>query len=530
MPRALPALLLCVAVAGCFGARPDPAPAPGPDGGASDAGAPDGGSDGGAPDAGPGDGGAPDAGPADGGCADGQHVCSSQCVAEGPQSCGPSCALCPEPAHSIPSCRSGFCAFSCQQGYTQCGDACADLQRDLRHCGACGTACAAGSLCVAGACTAWSGQFDAPQLLLGLDAGAAVAVADMDGDGLDDVLLKKGPQYTELFLSSDGGTFTHVVESTGSEHSLTDWVDYTTGALVVAGDATGDGKPDVLVAKWRDFMSFVASPDGLQPMYPPSLSLGTGLGFWDGPLGQSALLLAPLSGAALPELVSAVDITTGNFGDRDYEQIVVHRNQGAGVFVLDYSLRHPAKLGPVVAARLSRGGAPGLAAIQTGWNTDPSKLVVFANAAGTLQAAQLLASDAYAPILAVDLDGDGLDDVVVGGVDGLRIFLGQGGASFKEGTAVSLAPRYLGAVATADLDGDGNADLVVYAAPKYGATDQTGRLQILLGKGDGTFSAMPAQTVEGDWLDLRVGRFDGDRYWDVLAVQPLAASVLRGQP
>ena len=40
---------------------------------------------------------------------------------------------------------------------TACDGVCVDLQNDRRHCGACGTACAAGSVCTAGACVANAG-------------------------------------------------------------------------------------------------------------------------------------------------------------------------------------------------------------------------------------------------------------------------------------------------------------------------------------------------------------------------------------
>jgi len=40
----------------------------------------------------------------------------------------------------------------CQAAETNCSGVCADLTKDAAHCGACGTACGAGSLCCAGAC------------------------------------------------------------------------------------------------------------------------------------------------------------------------------------------------------------------------------------------------------------------------------------------------------------------------------------------------------------------------------------------
>jgi len=41
---------------------------------------------------------------------------------------------------------------SCRPSQTRCGDRCADTRSDPEHCGGCGKACAAQSLCQSGAC------------------------------------------------------------------------------------------------------------------------------------------------------------------------------------------------------------------------------------------------------------------------------------------------------------------------------------------------------------------------------------------
>jgi hypothetical protein len=69
--------------------------------------------------------------------------------------CGRVCAV----ARGTPVCRAGACAvMSCAAGYGDCNtnatDGCeAELATDAANCGMCGRACAAGRMCVAGACS-----------------------------------------------------------------------------------------------------------------------------------------------------------------------------------------------------------------------------------------------------------------------------------------------------------------------------------------------------------------------------------------
>ncbi len=62
--------------------------------------------------------------------------------------CGTSCA-------AGERCEAGACTATCGAGTTACAGACVDLQSSPSHCGACTNACPTGSACVAGACAAF---------------------------------------------------------------------------------------------------------------------------------------------------------------------------------------------------------------------------------------------------------------------------------------------------------------------------------------------------------------------------------------
>ena len=109
----------------------------------------------------------------------GTAPCGGSCVdtASDPNNCGACGAACLvgqlcTGGGCVPVCTgggvctaTGFCETSCPTGSALCGSTagttatvfCKDLQSDATHCGACGTVCASGQACVAGACTAACG-------------------------------------------------------------------------------------------------------------------------------------------------------------------------------------------------------------------------------------------------------------------------------------------------------------------------------------------------------------------------------------
>ncbi len=121
-------------------------------------------------------------------------------------------------------------------------------------------------------------------------------------------------------------------------------------------------------------------------------------------------------------------------------------------------------------------------------------------------------------LLAADLNNDGkLDLVTVNHLDGtVSVLLGNGDGSFQTDQAIPVMPQYmsLNAITVADMNGDGNLDLLVAS---YGA-GSTG-VDILLGNGDGTFQA-PKDSITNPGLpvsptSLTTADFNGDGKLDV---------------
>src|ERR1051325_5305539 len=105
-------------------------------------------------------------------------------------------------------------------------------------------------------------------------------------------------------------------------------------------------------------------------------------------------------------------------------------------------------------------------------------------------------------------------DLVIndGATTSLRLLLGNGDGSFRDGGRIGGGPSNSGQIFIADFNGDGKADI---------ASD-SGIVEIYLGRGDGTFQA-PLRTVLPLGHVLLVADVTGDGFPDLIAGSEILA-------
>jgi len=367
-----------------------------------------------------------------------------------------------------------------------------------------------------------SGGFTLRQTMTFPEAPGRPLVADLTGDGLDDVVVTTGSRV-RIFVSHTDGSLSETTFDGGMSWSL------------LARDLDGDGRLDLIGLSQSavtvflqiaplDFQALPPVPipfmydswfvaDDLDSDGRVDLLLGN-MTLWHGngdgtfaapgaPVFPSRIIagaVADLDGDERPDLVLALGET----------QVTTARSEGGGAFVLPDVV---AGLGIVptnaVLADIDEDGLNDLL-----WNRLDIVWARGREGGGFAQPDVIHLPDTALAFTVADINRDGhLDIVATTTRDTAIVLLGRGDGTFvNSGTlAVGLSPR---AVAAGDLNQDGRVDIVIGNGGVY-YDPQSSSISVLIGNGDGTFQAERRYKTSASPRELALGDFNEDGHVDV---------------
>jgi hypothetical protein len=368
----------------------------------------------------------------------------------------------------------------------------------------------------------------------GGQSAMSAAVADINGDGKPDLVVlnacsssvgcSDGEQIGVLLGDGDG-TFQPALTygSGGTSSGL--------GSLAIA-DVNGDGKADVVVtnACGKDSNCTAGSLSVLlgngDGTFQPAVTYGSG-GYLD-----VSVAVADVNGDNKPDLLVADNCADNTCGGDGLVGVLL--GNGDGSFQPVMTLSSGGKIAEWVAvADVNGDGKPDLL-VANGCNSNCSEGTVgilVGNGDGSFQPAVAYSSGGKSArsIAVADVNGDRKPDLLVanycvtestcsgGGPGAVGVLLGNGDGTFRPAATYSSGADDANSIVVADVNGDGNPDLLVINQCADLINCTSGAVGVLLGGGDGTFQ-QPATFGSGGYSaqSIAVADVNGDGNSDLL--------------
>lgn len=327
-----------------------------------------------------------------------------------------------------------------------------------------------------------------------------VAVADFNQDGKLDLAAAFG-----TFASCCSGVSVLLGNGNGS---FAPAVNYPLSGVpfgIAAGDFKGDGRLSVAVVT-QDSSGSGASEVSILPGNGNG-TFGTAIVSPTGPLA-STVIAADFNGDGKLDLVTTEFRIADRLGNT--ANLAILLGNGDGSFKAPNEIIFEGETFPfaLAAGDFNRDHHTDLAFVAAFFGGFNAVGILTGKGDGTFVLSDPFfftpgASPAGATI--ADLNGDGNLDVVVFGANAIDVLLGQGNGTLGPSTQFGIGPGAVSGLAS-DVNGDYKADLVFASA---------GGLNVVLGNGNGTFGSRKTYPASSSPLGLVVGDFKEDGHLDL---------------
>jgi uncharacterized protein (TIGR03437 family) len=302
-------------------------------------------------------------------------------------------------------------------------------------------------------------------------APQGVILADFNGDGKLDIAVGHDGGGIGVLIGNGSGGFAAPVNSTTG---VGPW-------YLAAYDFDGDGKLDLAINHGFDAEVAILRGKGDGTFTP--------IGIYAVDAEPTSLVVTDFNNDGIPDLVvaSGTPVLLGpDAGNKNMTFLIGNGDgtfRGASIYAAGNGTNS------VAIADFNKDGKPDLIAANmfspfvsyfrgNGNGTFASGINISLTAGGSALTANY--------VVAGDFNGDTKPDLAVGTSSGIAVALGNGDGTFQNAMTATL-PGRVQQVVTGDFNGDGKLDLAVASAPGFAAGSPPGELSVLLGNGNGTF-------------------------------------------